>query len=238
MLPIVMMRPDFRSIISGATSRQQRMALVRLRLSTLCKSASEMLRQSSCSGRPPRPTPVPAAPMSPPAQHTNRSIRPQRWRTSPATRRTSASSHISPQTGIVSPSCLRAISSATCCIDSPSPNVLGLSGRVPCTATFAPNRQSSSAIARPNPRDEPVIQAACPAKMRSVIARVSFSIEAVFVIRPQCVGSAAVVHRSIAPRRLRQRTGGSSYHSDLSAIRGATPPSEPQGTGSERRAVL
>src|SRR5262249_51861000 len=48
-------------------------------------------------------------------------------------------------------------------MDLPSPKDCGESGRVPCTATFAPMRQSCVAITRPSPRDEPVTQATCPA---------------------------------------------------------------------------
>ena len=123
-----------------------------------------MFRQSSFSGRPPLPTAVPAAPMSPPAQQTRMSICPKRSRTSFAARCTSCSSVTSHQQAIVSPGPDSATSAATCSIDSPSPNVLGLSCRVPWTATLAPRRTSSSAITLPSPLDEPVIHAVCPAR--------------------------------------------------------------------------
>src|SRR5919204_40459 len=79
--PMVMTRPRFRAIIPGATSRQQRMHDSRLRSSTARMSARGMPTQSSGLGRPPRPTPVPPAPMSPPALATRTSMRPKRERT-------------------------------------------------------------------------------------------------------------------------------------------------------------
>ena len=122
-------------------------------------SASGMPMQSSGLGRPPRPTAVPPAPMSPPALVTRMSIRPHRARIAWAMRLTSASSVTSPQMAIVLPSASLAMSRATCSIDSPSPKERGESERVPCTATDAPNPHNLVAITRPRPRDEPVIHA-------------------------------------------------------------------------------
>ena len=98
-----------------------------------------------------------------------------------------------------SPSAAAATSSATCCMDSPSPNVFGLSGRVPCTATLAPSRHSSSAMTRPSPRDEPVTQATCPANgcscsiVVSSICRLSGCRWRPLLTRPATVPKAAML---------------------------------------------
>jgi hypothetical protein len=86
---------------------------------------------SSGLGRPPRPTSVPPAPMSPRALATRMSMRPHSWRMRLARRWTSVSSVTSPHTARASPLVSAAMSRATCSIVSPSPNERGESRRLP-----------------------------------------------------------------------------------------------------------